>query len=168
METHSASPTTSNPPHQPQSPAEVAIRALYEQTLEGWNSRSGEAFAANFAEDGEAIGFDGSQRRGRAAIASDLQRIFDDHPTASYVRKVRSIRLLTPKAGILQAVVGMVPPGQSDIAPQVNAIQSIVAIKQSGGWRIVLLQTTPAQYHGQPELAQALTEELQQVLERRQ
>ena len=30
-------------------------------------------------------------------------------------------------------------------------------------WRIVLLQTTPAQYHGRPELVAAHTAEIQQV-----
>jgi len=46
------------------------------------------AFAAPFAEDGEAIGFDGSQHTGRAGIAADMQRIFADHPTAAYLAKV--------------------------------------------------------------------------------
>ena len=60
--------------------------------LDGWNTRSAEAFAAPFAEDGESIGFDGSQLIGRAEIVSTLQQIFADHLTAPYVSKVRSVR----------------------------------------------------------------------------
>jgi hypothetical protein len=58
----------------------------------------------------------------------------------------------------------MLPPGKSDINPAVNTIQSLVAVKQAGQWRIALYQNTPAQFHGRPELSQALTEELRQLL----
>jgi hypothetical protein len=39
-----------------------------------------------------------------------------------------------------------------------------VAAKRAGHWRIALFQNTPAQFHGRPELAKALTEELRQLL----
>jgi hypothetical protein len=39
-----------------------------------------------------------------------------------------------------------------------------VAAREGGVWRIVSYQNTPAQFHGRPELAQALTDELQQLL----
>ena len=67
---------------------EDAIRALYQRMIEEWNARSGEAFAAGYVEDGEAIGFDGSLHTSRAGMASDLQAIFDHHPTARYVSEV--------------------------------------------------------------------------------
>jgi hypothetical protein len=63
-----------------------------------------------------------------------------------------------------RAVVGMVPPAQSDLNPAVNAIQTLVAAKRDGKWRIALFQNTPAQFHGRPELVQQLTEELRQIL----
>lgn len=131
---------------------------------QGWNKRSGESFAATFTEDGETIGFDGSQHLGRAEIASNLQRIFADHPTPAYIAKVRSVALLTPEVAVLRAVAGMVTPGQSDLAPQLNAVQSMVAKKHNGQWRIVTLQNTPAQFHGRPELAEELTAELRRLL----
>jgi uncharacterized protein (TIGR02246 family) len=130
--------------------------------LEGWNTRNPQAFAAPFAEDGEVIGFDGSQMSGSAEIAATLQQIFADHVTAPYVSKVRGVRLLSPNAAVLRAIVGMVPPGQADLNPAVNAHQTLVA-KRAGTWRIVLMQTTPAQFHGRPELVQQMTEELRQV-----
>jgi hypothetical protein len=58
----------------------------------------------------------------------------------------------------------MVPPGQSDINPAVNAIQTIVAVNRAGEWRIALLQNTPAQFHGRPEMVEALTQELRALL----
>jgi len=143
---------------------EAAVRALYSQILGGWNIRSGEALAAPFATDGEVVGFDGSQVTGQAAIAEEMQRIFDDHETAAYVGKVRAVRILAPGAALLTAVAGMVPPGADDIKPEQNSVQTVVAAHRDGQWRVVLFQNTPAQYHGRPEAVRELTEELREVL----
>jgi uncharacterized protein (TIGR02246 family) len=142
----------------------MEIRALYQALLEGWNQCNAEAFATQFTEDGEVIGFDGSQMSGRVEIASTLRQIFADHVTAPYVSKVRSLRLLSPEVAILRAIVGMVPPGQTDLNPAVNAHQTLIATKRDGTWHIALFQNTPAQFHGRPELVQQMTEELRQVL----
>src|SRR5579859_1836842 len=150
--------------HETLLPNEHAVRALYQQVLDGWNAHSGDGFAAPFAEDGETIGFDGSQMIGQADIATTLNQIFADHVTATYVAKIRNVRLLGMDVAILRAVVGMVPPGQSKINPAVNAIQTLVATKRDGTWRVALLQSTPAQFHGRPELVEQMTEELQQLV----
>ena len=143
---------------------ESEIRELYRQMLDGWNNRSADAFAVPFAEDGESIGFDGSQLVGRTEIVSMIRQIFADHPTAPYVSKVKSVTLLSPEVAVLRAIAGMVPPGQSDINPAVNTLQTLIALKRDGQWRIVLFQNTPAQLHGRPELVQQMTEELRQLL----
>ncbi len=64
----------------------------------------------------------------------------------------------------LSAVAGLVPPGQSDLNPAVNAIQTLVALKENDRWRIALLQNTSAVFHGRPELSVDLTAELRQAL----
>lgn len=151
------------PQHDTQSDEEIAVRALYRAILDGWNTHRADAFAAPFAVGGEVIGFDGSQMIGRAAIASALGQIFADHRTAPYVSKVRGVHLLSPDVAILRAIAGMTPPGQSDLNPAVNAHQTLVAAKRDGMWRVELFQTTPAQFHGRPELVRQMTEELQQV-----
>ncbi|TMA07866.1 MAG: SgcJ/EcaC family oxidoreductase, partial [Deltaproteobacteria bacterium] len=117
-----------------------------------------------FAEHGNLIGFDGSQINKRPEIGSVLSQIFADHPTAAYVAIVREVRFLSPSVAVLRAVAGMVPPGQSDINPAVNAVQTLVAVRSDGQWRIALFQNTPAQFHGRPELSEALTKELRQLL----
>jgi uncharacterized protein (TIGR02246 family) len=53
---------------------EAAIRALYQQAMDGWNRGSGEAFAAPFAEDGDLVGFDGTHLKGRQEITNSLIR----------------------------------------------------------------------------------------------
>lgn len=84
--------------------------------------------------------------------------------TSAYIGNVREVRFLSPAVAILRAVVGMVPHGKTDINPATNAIQSLVAVKRNGQWRIALFQNTPAQFHGRPDLVEPLTEELRQML----
>jgi uncharacterized protein (TIGR02246 family) len=43
---------------------ENKVRDIYKQLLEGWNNRDAEAMCEPFAEDGELIGYDGSQVSG--------------------------------------------------------------------------------------------------------
>ena len=57
----------------------------------------------------------------------------------------------------------MVPPGGDDLNPEANSLQSLVAERRDGGWRIALFQNTPAQYHGRPELTESHTAEIEQV-----
>jgi uncharacterized protein (TIGR02246 family) len=141
-----------------------ALRALYHALIDGWNRHDAQAFAAGFAEDGEGVGFDGSQMSGRAEIGSTLAQIFADHVTAPYTVKVRAVRQLVPDAAVLRAVAGMAPAGQTDLNPALNSIQSLVAARRDGRWRIVLFQNTPAQFHGRPELVKQMTDELNEQL----
>ena len=142
------------------------IRRLYEQSLIAWNQRDASAMAAQFEEDGNLVGFDGSQADSRQAIEDHLRPIIADHPTAAFVAKVREIRMLGRDVGILRAVVGMIPPGSDDINPAVNTIQTLVAVQNADGWRVALFQSTPAAWHGRPQDSAALTEELRDVMRR--
>jgi uncharacterized protein (TIGR02246 family) len=136
------------------------VLGLYRELLDAWNRQDAEKFADSFADDGNCVGFDGSQMNGRKEIAAELAGIFAHHQTASYVARVREIRLLDSGAALLRAVAGMVPPGQTDLNSAANAVQSLVAVFVAGAPRIALFHNTPAAFHGRPELAARLTEEL--------
>src|SRR2546421_10849107 len=140
------------------------VHELYHRLIDGWNASDAGAMAAVIAGDGLVIGFDGSQMFGRAEVARQLGEIFADHKTATYVAKVRSVRLLGSDAALLHAVVGMVPPGGEEIMPDRNAIQTVVANRSDGEWSVALFQTTPAQFHGRPELTEQLIAELAELL----
>jgi uncharacterized protein (TIGR02246 family) len=143
---------------------EDAVGELHRQLLNAWNRRAAEDFGALFAEDAYVVGFDGSQMDGRQQIATDIGAVFADHITATYVGKIEDVRLLTPQVAVLRAIVGMVPPGQSELNPDANALQTIVAIKSEDQWQIAVFQNTPAQFHGRPELVRKMTDELRQLL----
>lgn len=137
---------------------------LYQRLINAWNTRNAQAFAGLFTKDGNSVGFDGSQLIGRSQIESTLKEIFAHHPTASYITIVRQIQNVGEEVSILRANVGMVPPGKTDIDPAKNAIQCMVARKHNENWEIILFQNTPAQFHGRPELTEALNKELRELL----
>lgn len=143
---------------------EREVVSLYFGLLGGWNRQSAGDMAALFEPGGTIVGFDGSQHLGAANIEAQVGSILADHTTARYVARVRDVRFLTPEVAVLRAIAGMVPPGQDDIQPAVNVVQTLVAVKRDGGWRIAVYQNTPAAYHGRPELRDEMTEELRQVL----
>lgn len=140
------------------------MRQVYSDLLAAWNRRSAPDMAALVTDDVTMIGFDGSQMEGREVVEQTLAGIFADHATATYVGKVRVVRFPTSDVGVLHAVVGMVPRGQTELKPDVNAIQTMVAVKASEKWLITLFQNTPAAFHGRPDLSQQLTGELREVM----
>jgi uncharacterized protein (TIGR02246 family) len=141
-----------------------AVRLLYRQMLNAWNRADAAGFAALCEPECHVVGFDGSQHNGRLKLESHLTQVFAGHKTAAYVAKVREVTFLAPHVAVLRAVTGMVPPGQSDINPAVNAVQTLVATRHRGQWHAFLFQNTPAALHGTPELSEQLSEELREVL----
>lgn len=148
-------------------PEQDAIRALYEKLLEGWNQRRAEEMAALFDDSGIVVGFDGSQMIGRRAVSEELARIFADHRPARYVGIVRTVTLFGADVAVLHAVAGMVPPGQRALKAENNAVQILTAVKRQERWRIVAYQNTPARLDGRPQLAAALTTELDAAMKAR-
>lgn len=141
------------------------IETLYFALLRHWNNADASGYAACFVDDGSLVGFDGSVIEGRDAIDEHISGIFAHHQTSTYVAKVRQVRALGEESALLRAVVGMVPPGTSELNPAVNAVHALVALRvPSGQWRIAHFHNTPAAFHGRPEESERLTEELRAVL----
>ena len=144
---------------------EAAIRDLLWQLIDGWNQGSGEAFAAPFAEDADFVGFDGTYFKGRKEIVSFHKMLFGRILVGTrLVGKIRGVRFLTPEVALMHAVGGTMMPGQSDLDPDRNSIQTLVATKHDGAWKLAAFQNSRAQFLGRPELAEKLTEELRQEL----
>ena len=146
-------------------PTEIAaVSWLYEQLISSWDKRDAKEYSQLFTDEANLIGFDGSTYEDRLQIKVELGAIFENHPTPHYVTSIQSVRLLTPEVGLLRAYAGMRPQDQTELDPNLNAIQTMVAVKQNGRWSIASFQNTPAAFHGHPELAEKMTEELNEVL----
>ena len=145
-------------------PSQFAVSGLYQEWIKAWNRRDASGMARLVAPDGVIIGFDGSQMTGPDDVASSLGDVFAHHPTTPYVSIVRETRVLGEGVVLLRAVVGMPGPDGTAVDPAVNAVHSLVAVRQDGEWKIALFQNTPAALHGRPEAVQALTGELNRAL----
>jgi len=140
------------------------VQAVYKQLIKAWNHQNARGMADLFAENGESIGFDGSQSIGREQIFSHLDPIFEHHQTARFVSKVKNVQFLSSDIVMIRAIAGMVPPQSSDINPNVNTHHTLILVLKDGKWCIQLFQNTPAQFHGRPELVERMTQELRDSL----
>jgi uncharacterized protein (TIGR02246 family) len=148
------------------SAGETEVRELYRKLLEAWDKRNARDYAMLFAPDAILVGFDGTQVFGQADIGAHISQVFSHHQTARYVSIVRGVRAVTADVVALSAVAGMVPPNKTDINPEVNAVQTMVAARRGSDWHVALFQNTPAAFHGRPDDAKALAEELRDALKR--
>ena len=138
--------------------------SLYESLIKSWNNQDAKGMASLYARNGGQIGFDGSQITGPEEIEQHLAPIFRDHPTGKFVFIVRDVRLLGDAVGLVHAIAGMVPRDGTRINSSLNAVQSMLARKQRGKWKVELFQNTPARLDGHPEDVTAMTDELQAVI----
>ncbi len=122
---------------------EAAVRDLYLRLMDGWNRGSGASFAAAFVEDGDLVAFDGTHFEGREEIAPFHQDLFDRWMKGTrLVGKVKDVRFLSPDIALMHAVGGTVMHGKSEPSPERDSIQTLVAIRQDGEWRLAAFQNT--------------------------
>lgn len=122
---------------------EEAIRALPQRIVEGWSDASGKAIADVYADEGTLVAGDGTQKKGRTQIAEYHDRQFAGFLKGTRLTvEVRSVRFLSPNIALMQTEGGILWPGQQQLAPGNDGIQSFVALKERGAWRVLLFQNT--------------------------
>jgi uncharacterized protein (TIGR02246 family) len=141
-----------------------AVVELYESLLRSWNDRDANRFAALFMAEAICIGFDGTEYSSAKEIATELAKIFRDHPVATYVWKIRDVKEVDDRTIILRAVAGMLPRGSRTVKADRNVVHVLVAHRSADKWLIASYQNTPARYDGRPEAVEALTAELQALV----
>src|ERR1044072_205525 len=106
---------------------EAAVRALTRRCVEGWNKGSGEAFAAQFAEDADYVVVNGNYLKGRQQIASGHQQIFDTFYKGTRLWiEVKSVRFIRPDVALMHSVSRVLKPGESEASVKPAAIQSFL------------------------------------------
>lgn len=122
---------------------EQAVRALHRRVLEAWGAGDGEAFAAPFGDDAVFIGFDGSVMRGREQIASTHQEVFDRWMKGTrLVEEGTEVRFVASDVAIVHTLGGTLMRGKSEPAPERESIQTLVAVRDAGGWSFASFQNT--------------------------
>ena len=130
----------------PSAADESAVRALVQKCVEGWNKGSGEAFAAQFAEDSDYVVVNGMRITGRRQNASGHQQIFDTiyRGTRLWVQ-VKSVRFLRPDVALMHTLSKVLKPGESDASPEPEAIQTWTVSKHGNEWLVDAFHNTPSQ-----------------------
>jgi uncharacterized protein (TIGR02246 family) len=122
---------------------EVAVRGLYQRLMDGWNRGSGDGFAAVFTEDGDLVAFDGTHFKGRKEIAPFHQQLFDKWMKGTrLIGQVEDVRFLSPDVAVMHAVGRTVMRGKTEPSPERDSIQTLVATRQGGEWRLAAFQNT--------------------------
>jgi uncharacterized protein (TIGR02246 family) len=133
---------------------EAAVRGLYQQLMDGWNLGSGDSFAAVFTEDGDLVAFDGTHFKGRKEIGPVHQQLFDKWIKGTrLVGRVEHVRFLNPDVALMHAVGGTMMPGKTEPSPERDSIQTLVATRQGGEWRLAAFQNTRVRSIGRNAVA---------------
>jgi uncharacterized protein (TIGR02246 family) len=120
-----------------------AIYDLFYRVLDAWGRGDGAGYGALFTEDADYVGFDGSHTRGRRQIASSHQLLFDRWLKGTRLTgRITSIRFLSPGLALVHATGGTVFPGESQPRPSRDSIQTLLAVKESDGWRFTAFHNT--------------------------
>jgi uncharacterized protein (TIGR02246 family) len=128
--------------HQPDEHAadEAAMRECVKQLETGWNTKSGALFAKPFAEDADYVVINGNYIKGRAAIESGHQRIFDT------IYKDTNITLTVKQIRFLRADVAVVHVEGRRSGPVKELMQeamlTLMMTKEKQGWVIAAFQNT--------------------------
>ena len=130
----------SGPAVDSQSADEAAMRESVKQMETGWNTKSGAAFAKPFAEDADYVVINGMYFKGRAAIETAHQRIFDTvFKDTKITLTVKQIRFLRGDVAVVH-VTGH-RDGPTDELKQ-DAMLTLVMTKEKQGWVIAAFQNT--------------------------
>jgi uncharacterized protein (TIGR02246 family) len=127
-------------------PPDEAVEALcdlYQQLMDGWNKGSGEAFAAPFDDELDFVAFDGARFRRRDELARFHDPLFRTHLRGTrLVGRVLDLRFVSEDVAVFHAYGGTIPRGRTVPAPGRDSIQTLVAVRRGGPWRLVAFQNT--------------------------
>ncbi len=119
---------------------EAALRASVKQLETGWNTKSGAVFAKPFAEDADYVVINGSYLKGRAAIESGHQRIFDTiYKDTNITLTVKQIRFLRPDVAVAHVEGHRTGPTKELMQ---DAMLTLIMTKEKQGWVIAAFQNT--------------------------
>jgi len=149
-----------------QSPAMTATRDLYHRFVDSWNGHDARTIATAMDSHGIMIGFDGGVMRGPAEVERTISSVFSDHNPHQIVAIERSIHMVAPTVCRYLGDVGFVDPVSGELEESLNSRQTLIASLGVEGWRIHLLQTTPAAMYAAPGSQLALSEELRAAFSR--
>jgi uncharacterized protein (TIGR02246 family) len=121
---------------------DALLRENVRQLEAGWNVKSGAAFAKPFAEDADYVVINGTQIKGREAIAQGHQGIFDTvFKDSTLSLSVKQVRMLRADVAVVH-VSAHLKSAQGAGAQEADAVITLVMTKEGGAWKIAAFQNT--------------------------
>lgn len=122
---------------------ERAVRELYARLIDAWNRGNADDFASVFADDAVFIAFDGSRQQGRRAIHDAHVPLFEKYMKGTrLVGEVTDVTFLGPDAAVAHATGSTIARGKTKPSPERDSIQTLVAARRGGEWRLVAFHNT--------------------------
>jgi uncharacterized protein (TIGR02246 family) len=119
---------------------EAAIRENVKQLETGWNTKKGAVFAKPFADDADYVVINGMFFKGRNAIETAHQQIFDTiFKDTTITLNVKQIRFLRPDVAVVHVNGHRSGPTKELVQ---DAMLTIVMTKEKAGWTIAAFQNT--------------------------
>ena len=121
-------------------PDEAAIRENVKQLETGWNTKSGADFAKPFAEDADYVVINGMYIKGRHAIETTHQRIFETvFKDTTVTLKIKQVRFLRPDVAVVHVEGHRDGPTRELVQ---DALLTLVMTKEKAGWTVAAFQNT--------------------------
>src|SRR2546426_714847 len=93
---------------------ESKLRSLLQRVLAAWERGDGRALAAEFADDGDIVFFEGSCLQGRDQIAAVMQHLFETTLRGTRcLAQVKALRFVTPEVALIQTLGGVAFPEET-------------------------------------------------------
>ncbi len=121
---------------------EATIRAIIIGLRDAWNAGDSKAWGVHFAEDADYVIINGMRIKGRAAINSGHQRIFDTIYKGSVLAVLNeSVRFIHDDVAVAH-VEWHLKYRQGDTPREHKAMCTMVMTKQNGQWTVMAFQNT--------------------------
>ncbi len=108
-----------------------------------WDRGDGEAYGACFTEDADYVTFQGDHLQGRRAIADTHQELWNSVLRGSTLEgEIKKIHFITPELAIFHGLGAVKLKWQKTAPKKRDSINTNVAIKQNGEWKIAAFQNS--------------------------
>jgi uncharacterized protein (TIGR02246 family) len=122
---------------------EAPIRALLARLTDSFNRGDVSGVSAAFTPDSGLITGDGTLVTSAPAIERFLSELQAKLPKGTqFMATVTNVRFEGPDVAVLTSEGGWLFPGETAIADKNQGIQSLVALRHQGTWKVALFQRT--------------------------
>ena len=112
---------------------EQAIHKSAKAFEAAYRAKDADAIAAGFTPNGEVVDTDGNAVRGRAAIADEFRKMFQEHPEGRMTVSIQSIRFAAPDVAIEDGTTTLV---RGHTEPPLHERYAAVQVKIDGHWLV--------------------------------